>query len=102
MIKNFIWAPFVKLCLEAKLTLKDQNGNTPLHYSIIGHRDDMLSTLIQNRVDPGIINQGQLRNIALSILIKFLDGYNAIHLAAMKNSSSALRIILSESISNNR
>ena len=46
------------LLLEAKLTLKDQNGNTPLHYSIIGHRDDMLSTLIQNRVDPGIINQG--------------------------------------------
>ena len=44
--------------LEAKLTLKDQHGNTPLHYSIIGHRDDMLSTLIQNRVDPGIINQG--------------------------------------------
>ena len=68
MIKNFIWAPYVKLCLEAKLTLKDQNGNTPLHYSIIGHRDDMLSTLIQNRVDPGIINQGPLRNIALSIL----------------------------------
>ena len=44
--------------LGAKLTLKDQNGNTPLHYSIIGHRDDMLSMLIQNGVDPGIINQG--------------------------------------------
>jgi ankyrin repeat protein len=30
------------------------------------------------------------------------DGYNAIHLAAMKNSGPALRIILTESISNNR
>ena len=45
---------------SAKLTLKDQNGNTPLHYSIIGHRDDMLSILIQQGVDPGIINQGFL------------------------------------------
>ena len=63
----------------------------------------MLSTLIQNRVDPGIINQGnRLKQIAQSSVIKILDGYNAIHLAAMKNSSSALRIILSESISNNR
>ena len=56
--------------LEAKLTLKDQNGNTPLHYSIIGHRDDMLSTLIQNRVDPGIINQG------LFFILSELDSKN--------------------------
>ena len=59
---SFISAPYVQIFSEAKLTLKDQNGNTPLHYSIIGHRDDMLSTLIQNRVDPGIINQGSFQN----------------------------------------
>ena len=59
---SFISEPYVQIFSEAKLTLKDQNGNTPLHYSIIGHRDDMLSTLIQNRVDPGIINQGSFQN----------------------------------------
>ena len=66
--------------LEAKLTLKDQNGNTPLHYSIIGHRDDMLSTLIQNRVDPGIINQGlsfvlsetHNNNISQMVIMQFI------------------------------
>ena len=31
----------------AILTLKDQMGNTPLHYCITGHRDDMLSLLVQ-------------------------------------------------------
>ena len=68
------------MILEAKLTLKDQNGNTPLHYSIIGHRDDMLSTLIQNRVDPGIINQGlsfvlsetHNKNISQMVIMQFI------------------------------
>ena len=38
-------------------------------------------------MDPGIVNQ---------------DGYNAIHIAAMTNSSSALRVILTDSIISNR
>ena len=42
----------------AMLALKDQLGNTPLHCTILGHRDDMVSMLVQNNVDASIINQG--------------------------------------------
>ena len=69
------------------LSLKDQIGNTPLHYCVTGRRDDMLSVLVQNDVDLGVINQ---------------DGFNAIQLAAMQNSSSALKVILSEPVLANR
>ena len=69
------------------LSLKDQIGNTPLHYCVTGRRDDMLSVLVQHDVDLGVINQ---------------DGFNAIQLAAMQNSSSALKVILSEPVLANR
>ena len=38
------------------LSLKDQIGNTPLHYCVTGRRDDMLSVLVQHDVDLGSLS----------------------------------------------
>ena len=56
-------------------------------HKIIEKVQNFKKTLKKHDVDPGIVNQ---------------DGYNAIHIAAMTNSSSALRVILTDSIISNR
>ena len=68
-------------------SLRDCAGDSPLHYAIVGHRDDIVSILISHGADPGVANQ---------------NGLNVLHLAAMCSAAGALGVILSDGTIQNR
>ena len=83
----------------AASSLRDCDGESPLHYAIFGHRDDLVSILIGHGADPGVVNQSgpglenrdkfqtrigyMLQNFAFSRLHATSVGYNVDYICSL-------------------